>query len=154
MNLALLVRNITGDDIGKIGLFEIDGNKLRKRSAGDILDCTVKVDRRYNKLQSYWACCELVAQNAKKARYENLELDSRDKVDYYSRVKTGMVDMVIVTDKETIVRAKSLSYDKMSEEDFEDYFYGKAVPLWEEITGIAGSDILTNFPLYQKGGRR
>jgi hypothetical protein len=148
MKIALLKIQISSDNIGSNALIEIDSTKLKKFENGEIINCNIHEDRLYNKLQSYHASCNLVAQNHRNEGYEFL--DTREKVDYYIRVKTGFVDRIEVSKSETIIIPRSISYEKCSEEDFENYFYNMAIPEMEKISGLSMRDILINFQEYNK----
>jgi hypothetical protein len=148
MKIALLKIQISSDNIGSNALIEIDSTKLKKFENGEIINCNIHEDQLYNKLQSYHASCNLVAQNHRNEGYEFL--DTREKVDYYIRVKTGFVDRIEVSKSETIIIPRSISYEKCSEEDFENYFYNMAIPEMEKISGLSMRDILINFQEYNK----
>jgi hypothetical protein len=117
-----------------------------KYSKGEIVQFSVRLARFYPLLQKYWACCNMIAQNKRLQGYEYYNI--KEKVDLYCRMQTGLIDCTIVTDKVTIIKPKSISYDAMDQDEFQNY-YDKAIDVMSFMSGISRIDIERNWHLYK-----
>lgn len=124
-----------------------DKKKLNAYEQGQILVCKTKAPRRprvYWRLKRYWAICKLVADNAP----ENMPyLSDKDSVHFHVKVDLRMIKHWVVkphkkTGKDVvIVEPLSISYEKMSEEEFEA-FENRAYPLMASWLNVTKEDLM------------
>ena len=142
MKLNILKRKISHNDIGTTALFvayNSDIEKMKRLSQGQVVSCEVKRERNLKHHNLYFALCRLVSDNS--------DFISEDQVDYYVRIKSGLVDFQIVCDEKTIVKPKSLQFAKMNQSEFEKFF-DRVIPLFEKITGLTKKELLNNLMEY------
>ncbi len=134
---------------GRQGLFPFypkGVNALKRIPIGEVKIVDIKSERFYPHLQKYWATCNLVALNNK--AFEGLdEMDHRDKVDEYVKLKTHHVDYRIVINDRVHIRTKSIGYDTLDQEEFQNYF-DKAIKELSWMSGISEHNLLENWDDY------
>lgn len=143
MRLNVIKKQIRHTDIGNYCLFTVynsDKENLKYLASGEIHACELKRERNLKQHNMYFALCALVADNTD-------NFNSKDEVDYYIRIKCGLVDFQIICEDKTIVKPKSLQFAKMSQEKFE-YFFDKALQVMCNILGTTEKELLTNYMEY------
>lgn len=96
----------------------------------------IKRSRNLEHHNKYWALIKLLADN-----WDGFI--SKDQVSTWLKYKVGEVDYVIRTGSEVIVQPKSISFESMSQDRFEE-FWEKIIPIVAEKLGITREEIDEN----------
>lgn len=91
--------------------YDSDYETLKKIKVGDLLECEIRKPRNYKFHKKFFALLNLVYQNQE--RYSNID-DLRHDLTIVSGYYTERVDI----QGETLKKANSISFAKMSEDDF------------------------------------
>lgn len=114
---------------------------INKQKPGTVISADVKSDRNLKLHRKYWALCNLVSQNSE-------VYTSPEMVSDICKLKLGLVDYRIVVNGEVIIKTKSISFDKMPQEDF-DIFYKQALNVMSELSGIGTYELENNWAEYE-----
>jgi len=132
---------ITSEDIGKVALFPCDRKYeliILKLDEGEVISADIHQTRNYQQLKMFWAICRAVADNFREEKFR--DLDTARKVAEYVKLKLGYVDYRIVIADRTHIRTKSISYAKMTQEQFQK-FLNDAIQVLETIGSVKASNI-------------
>jgi len=149
---TVMKKTITDQDLGLDAYFPImesDVKRINKQGEGEVFTIDIKQDRFYPLLQKYWATCNLVAQN-KKAFHELDELNTKELVDEYVRLKVGHIEARIVIKDHVHIKTKSIGYDALDDEQFREFF-DNAIEVLSWISGISVHDLSVNWMEYEAG---
>jgi len=95
-------------------LIPVDNDGIKyvfNRTVGDILSCEIKIERNYHFLQKYFVLI--------KTMFDQQEhFDSQESFRRWIQMKSGYYSTIVAPNGNTIFHADSISFDKMSEEDF------------------------------------
>jgi hypothetical protein len=144
---------ITSDDIGIQCLLPISdtANKwINKKADGEVFEIETKELRNYQQLKMAWAICRMIADNKKKPEYSQLDtvraameaikLKLRY-IDYYFSIPDKRGNQVLH------FKTKSISYAKMSTEEWNEFF-PKFLEKAEEISTNSKQEIMENYHHY------
>ena len=118
--------------------YDTDHEKLKKVKAGAMVECNIKQPRNIKFHRKFFALINMVHQN----QPEDLTIENIDHLRKYLTKRAGYYDE-INTPTGTIYEAKSISFAKMSQEDF-DSLYSKVLDTIVKIYGWDGTDIENN----------
>ena len=126
---------LLGQDVLIIANYEKAPRLIHKLQYGEFVELEYQEARHYPRLQAYWAMCNDIAENHKAPgfydEYGNDRLNTRDKVDWYLRIKAGFVEFKIGN----VIKPRSIAYENCTEDEFKHYL--KSIqPIVEEITGM------------------
>ena len=113
--------------------YNSDYEKAKKIKVGEEYQCEIKRPRNYKFLKKFFALLELV--------YQNQEItDDKEDLRAVLTMKSGFYK-TIETDNGTVYLPKSISFAKMTEEDF-DKFYNKFLNVSCQLLGVEKEDII------------
>jgi len=110
-----------------------------KLKNGEVFDADVQTMRNYQQLKMFWATCKCIAENYRKEIYR--DLDSARKVCEYVKLKLGFVDYRIVMKDHVHLKTKSISYSKMSQEEWQK-FMNDAMIVLNKISSLDKLELL------------
>ena len=113
--------------------YNSDYEKAKKIKVGEEYQCEIKRPRNYAFLKKFFALLELV--------YQNQDItDDKEDLRAVLIMKSGYYK-TIETDKGNVYLPKSLSFAKMSQEDF-DTFYSKFLDVSCQLLGVEKEDVM------------
>lgn len=153
MKTHLLKKPVLPEDVGMPAYFPVhpsDVDYINKHGDGEIMQAEIKRDRYYPLTKKYWALCNLIAENAKLPDYDNLNLNTKAKVDEYIKLKLKVVKGYMVFpdrcphcghNRDIVhVITGSISNAAKDKDQFQSY-YDKAVEIMSEVSGISADEL-------------
>lgn len=140
--------NLAKSERGLVPATDKDKEKLNKVGIGEVFKCSTINQRNYEFLKKYWALVDFILQNLPEIKEEEMltnhqfSLKTKDDIHFYIKIKNGYVEKKFIGKNGNIGWApKSISFDKMDEKDFEDYF-SKAIDTGAELIGVENDTML------------
>lgn len=100
---------------GFIPVYDSDWELKKKLKEDEVYSLDVKFERNYLFHKKFMALCKIGCENSK---YVEMPFDAYRK---YATIKAGYYN-IYSTPKGSFVEAKSLAFDKMNQEEFEDLY--------------------------------
>lgn len=98
-----------------IGAFDTDNAKIKKLKVGDLLVCDIKKPRNYEFHKKFFALINMIFDNQE--IYKDLDDLRRDLT-----IEAGYYDTYINIHGEEVKKAKSISFYKMEEHNFQEFY--------------------------------
>ncbi len=95
--------------------YDSDYDKMKRIKVGDFLECEIRKPRNYKFHKKFFALMNMIFQNQE--RYNNID-DLREDL----TIEAGYYVKRENMQGETIKKAKSISFSKMDEHEFNDYY--------------------------------
>ena len=114
---------------------------INKLKPGEVFEAEVRNVRNYQQLKMLWAYAHAISENYKNEIFK--DLDTARKIIEYIKLKLGYVDYRIVIKDRVHIKTKSISYNKMSQEEFKVFLDG-ALKIMDNIAGYSHKDIDIN----------
>lgn len=122
--------------------------KCMKIGQGEIIRCRSVDQRNVKFLRKYWALVDIILQNLPEPVEEDLiknhqfRIKTKDDVHFYIKIKNGFVEKKYVGKDGNIAWfPKSISFDKMNEVEFEEFF-SKAVDTACELLTVESDELI------------
>ena len=125
-----------------------DKEKVDKLPVGEPFQIKYVEIRNVRFLRKYWALVNIILQNIPETVEENLmknhqfRIKTKDDVHFYIKIKNGFIEKKYIGKDGNIAWVpKSISFDKMSESDFEEFF-SKAIDTACELLTVESDEIM------------
>lgn len=110
-----------------------------KLKLNTVYRCDIKQPRNLKHHSKYFALCRMVAENFDGNNTE-------EQVSYYLKKATGHIEVYTIGG-ETVERVKSINFDTMPQDEFEEY-YNSCIPIVCNLLGVTEQDIKSNEIFY------
>jgi len=120
--------------------YDTDYDKMKRIKVGDLLQCEIKKPRNYQFHKKFFALLNMIYQNQE--RYNNIDHLRNDLT-----IEAGFYTLRQNLKGEQIYEADSISFSKMNEEKFEDY-YSKCLDVIVKYFNFDKQSIIDNVEQY------
>jgi len=120
--------------------YDTDYDKMKRIKVGDLLQCEIKKPRNYQFHKKFFALLNMIYQNQE--RYNNIDHLRNDLT-----IEAGFYTLRQNLKGEEIYEADSISFSKMNEEKFEDY-YSKCLDVIVKYFNFDKQSIIDNVEQY------
>ena len=120
--------------------YDTDYDKMKRIKVGDLLQCEIKKPRNYQFHKKFFALLNMIYQNQE--RYNNIDHLRNDLT-----IEAGFYTLRQNLKGEEIYEADSISFSKMTEEKFEDY-YSKCLDVIVKYFNFDKQSIIDNVEQY------
>jgi len=120
--------------------YDTDYDKMKRIKVGDLLQCEIKKPRNYQFHKKFFALLNMIYQNQE--RYNNIDHLRNDLT-----IEAGFYTLRQNLKGEKIYEADSISFSKMNEEKFEDY-YSKCLDVIVKYFNFDKQSIIDNVEQY------
>jgi hypothetical protein len=103
-----------------------------------ILFVDIHEARNYPQLKLFWSMCRTIADNHRLEHYA--DLDTARKVAEWAKLKLGYFDYTITMGGRTHIKTKSISYNRMTQEEWRKFF-DAALPILDSLINYNLFDI-------------
>jgi hypothetical protein len=134
--MKLLLQNT---NLGLIPVYDSDYQEKKKLKIGEVYEATIILQRNYEFLKKFMALIKLCFENLPE-HYSAIYKDFNS-LRYAITVESGYWEEKILLSGEVQKVAKSISFEKMDNSEFQD-LYNKAIDVVIEITGANKTDLL------------
>jgi hypothetical protein len=144
MKYSSIRKTITKDDVGKTALFpygRLDFDEFEKIKSNRVCISETKNSRNPKLFKKYWSLCRLIADGLP-------TFQDQESVSDYMKMKTGLVDFKTIVDGVVKIKVKSIAWENMSPDRFEEY-WEKFIPIACELLGCTEQEINDNIIFYQ-----
>jgi hypothetical protein len=144
MRLTTIKREITKNDVGQRAMFpysRTDLDDFVKVKNNQVSVIKISAGRNIKLFNKYWGICKLILDNTDKFK-------TQEDVSDYMKIKTGLVDyreFINIEGQQVMrIKVKSIAWEKMPAEEFENNYWQKFVGIACELLECTEEDINNN----------